>query len=1148
MPNSFVHLHVHSEYSLLDGSIRIDKLVDRVGALDMGAVALTDHGNMFGAIKFYKAARARGVKPILGMEAYVTRGSRLDKTKKKDEFARINHLILLARTIEGYRNLMRLSSAGYIDGFYYKPRIDMELLSEHSAGLIALSACLRGDIAQTLLHEGVSEAATRAEGLRELFGRDNFYLEVQDHGIEEERKVRSLMDGLSKQTGIPLVATNDAHYLDRSDAEAHEALLCLQTGSDFEDPRRFRFRTTELFFKTPAEMYELFADLPHAVENTVGVAEKCNVELDGSTFHLPKFPLPDGYESNTSYLEHLAFEGARERLGSISDLVEERLRYELSVINRMDYAGYFLIVRDLVNFARGRGIAVGPGRGSAAGSLLCYVLGITDVNPLEHNLLFERMLNPERVSMPDIDIDFCFERRDEVIRYVIDRYGKDNVCQIITFGTMAARAVVRDVGRVLKLPYGDVDRIAKLIPALPGTSLEDSLRTVPDLGRLIESDPRYQKLKELSLSLEGVTRHASTHAAGIIITPTPLMNHVPLYLTNKGEVTSQYDMKSVEAVGLLKIDILGLRTLTVIDKARKMIEATRGVAVDLAKAPMTDRPTFDLLRSGKTIGVFQLESAGMRDLVKSLQPESFNDVVAVNALYRPGPLGSDMVTDFVDCKHGRKKIRYEHADLKPILEETYGVILYQEQVMQVASKLAGFTLGEADLLRKAMGKKDQAVMGKQRKKFIDGAKRNGISQSTAEKIFGLMEKFARYGFNKSHSAAYAVVSVATAYLKANYPAEFFAASLSSEKDNTDRIMVLIEDARNTGVEIVAPDVNRCDTEFTVRDGAILYGLAAIKNVGVAAITQVVSERNANGPFVSLFDFCTRVGARVVNRRVIESLLQSGAMDCLCDNRAQLMHNLGRAMDQASRTSRDAERGQFALFDGGTVSADDVLEPCAEWPARERLAREKEALGFFLSGHPLDKLKDVLDGLRTMSTAQLRSSPNGKHSVVGGLVSSVKMTVDRKQSPMAFVTIEDRDGQAEAVLFSDVLAKHKQFVVEDRVLLLEGKASVRNGGEAKLLVSSVLPISEDRPPNLREVHISIDLDHVEVTQLERVQGILAQHKGAAQVFLHLNQRGEEACIVRSKSLAVDVDYDVLAELCRSVGAKNVRLVRDSARSV
>ncbi|UCH83134.1 MAG: DNA polymerase III subunit alpha [Candidatus Latescibacterota bacterium] len=1143
MPRDFVHLHVHSEYSLLDGAIKVEKLVDRSSELGMKSVALTDHGNMFGAVKFYMTARKAGIKPIFGMEAYVTRGSRLDKAKKKGELSQINHLILLARNERGYQNLLRLSSIGYLEGFYYKPRVDMEALEAHSDGLIAMTSCLRGDIPQTIVHSGLESARRKAERLRELFGRDNFYLELQDHGIEDEKKAKDGLIQLSRDTGIPLVATNDAHYLNANDTEAHEVLLCLQTGSDFEDPRRFRFKTSELYFKTVDEMCELFSDVPEAIENTVAIAERCTVELDENTFHLPTFPLPEGFASNSTYLRKLAEDGVQHRYAEPTDEITRRLDYELSVIDKMDYGGYFLIVRDIVNFARDSGIPVGPGRGSAAGSLLCYVLGITDVDPLEQGLLFERMLNPERISMPDIDIDFCFERRDEVIRYVIDRYGADKVCQIITFGTMAARGVVRDVGRVLKIPYGEVDRIAKLIPAQPGTTLDEATKTVTELQRMTADDHPYKRLMELSRTLEGLTRHASIHAAGMIITPTPLMNHLPLYRTNKGEVTSQFDMKSAEAVGLLKIDILGLRTLTVIDKAIRMIERNHGATIDPAKIPLNEDHTFHLLKEARTVGVFQLESAGMRDLLKSLGPESFSDVVAVNALYRPGPLGSDMITTFVDCKHGRKRITYPLPALEPILKETYGVILYQEQVMKIASTLANFSLGEADILRKAMGKKDIDVMSKQRKKFVVGAKQNGISEKKAEQIFDRVEKFASYGFNKSHSAAYAVISVRTAYLKANYPAEFMAANLTSEIDDSDRIMILLEDCREHGIEIVAPDINRCDVEFEVWDGKIYYGLAAVKNVGMNAIKHIVAEREESGEFTSLYDFCSRVSSRMVNRRVVESLIQAGAFDHLPGHRAQKLHNLERTLEMASKSSRDAERGQFALFADDKSLINDDLEDCEEWSGPERLRREKESLGLFLSGHPLDKFKDVLRMMSSTTTSKLKSSSNGKHVVLGGLVSNVKTTIDKKQNPMAFVTFEDPDGQAEAVLFSDVLEKHKQFVSTDRVLLVEGKVSCRNGGEGKLLVNSVMPIDENRPPESEEVHLTIDIDKVAENEIDRLKQLFEtrQGQGESRVFFHLVENGKQTCVVRSRKLAVKLDYELLSDLSGSLGVGNIKLV-------
>ncbi|NIM19553.1 MAG: DNA polymerase III subunit alpha [Candidatus Latescibacteria bacterium] len=1147
MPSRFVHLHTHSEYSLLDGSIKIKNLVNRAKKLDMHALALTDHGNMFGAVKFYRTARAASIKPIIGMETYITRGSRFDRGRKKGEQTLIDHLILLARNNHGYRNLIRLASAAYIEGFYYKPRIDFEALEAHSDGLIALSSCMRGVVAQAALASGLGDAQAKAERLRSMFGDENFYLEIQDHGIREQKLLREALWEISLKTGIPLVVTNDVHYLNREDAEAHEVLLCLQTGSDLEDPRRFRFQSKDLYFKSESEMVELFSDMPEAVENSVAIAERCHVELDKKRLHLPEFPLPEGYDSSADYLKHLAYEGAKKLFDVISDEIKERLEYELAVIEKMDFPGYFLIVGDIVNHAKKMGIPVGPGRGSAAGSLVTYALGITDLNPLEHGLLFERMLNPERVSMPDIDIDFCFERRDEVIKYVIDRYSEENVCQIITFGTMAARGVVRDVGRVLKIPYSEVDRIAKLIPGQPGTTLREAIDSVPDLKRLIEGNETYKRLIDFSLVLEGLTRHASTHAAGMVITPTPLVNHIPLYRSNRGEVTTQYDMKSIEAVGLLKIDLLGLRTLTVIDKTIRMVDLNHGKRILVEEIPIDDERTFKLLREARTVGVFQLESSGMRELLKNLQPGSFQDVVAVNALYRPGPLGSDMLSYFCDCKHGRTKISYAHPMLKPILEETYGVILYQEQVMEIASRLAGFTMGEADLLRKAMGKKDQKVMGKQRKKFVKGAAEKGIPKLTAEKIFGQMEKFALYGFNKSHSAAYALISLRTAYLKANYTAEFMAANLTSEMDNSDRILILLDDSRSHGIEIVPPDINVCAAEFRAREGKIYFGLAAVKNVGAGAMAHVAKEREENGPYVSLFDLCSRVGSRIVNRRVFESLIQSGALDALPGHRAEKLHNLDKVMEHAIRRSKDKERGQIPLdFKTAISPYEKSLEPCAEWSTQEKLRNEREALGFFLSGHPLDKFRALLGMIATMSTTTLKGSSNGKHAVIGGLVSQVKTTFDKKQNPMAFVTIEDAEGQAEAVVFSDVLEKSRGAIHEDRVLILQGKVSRRNGGEGKLLVNSVLPVDDEHVPASKEIHISIDMDNTGHEVLENLKRLLSGHQGEVKLFFDMRQKGKRACVIRSRSLCVKLDHELISRLTASVGADNVKLIPGSSR--
>ncbi len=1141
MPAPFVHLHAHSEYSLLDGSIKVEDLVRRARELDMPAIALTDHGSLFGLIHFYKAAKKHGVKAILGMEAYITRGSRHDRGRKKGEPSHTDHLILLARDLEGYHNLIKLSSIAYLEGFYYKPRIDFELLAAHAGGLIGTTACLRGTVAQAALNDGYEQACETANRYRDIFGDGNFYVEMQDHGLEPQQRLNEIYRRLSKDLGLPLTVSNDVHYLNKDDAEAHEVLLCLQTGSDIDDPRRFRFTTNELFFKTPEEMRALFPNDPEALANTVAIADRCDVKLHEGALHLPRFPLPEGFASNDDYLKHLAYEGIARRYGETTEVMRTRVDFELSVIAKMGFAGYFLIVRDIVDHARSKGIPVGPGRGSAAGSLVTYAVGITDVDPLAHGLLFERMLNPERVSMPDIDIDFCFERRDEVIRYVIERYGQDNVCQIITFGTMAAKAVVRDVGRVLKVPYEEVDRIAKLIPGTPGTSLKESIENIADLKTLIDNSPDYRRLMKLSLTLEGISRHASTHAAGMIITPTPLVNHVPLYKSNRDEITTQYDMKSIDAIGLLKIDVLGLRTLTVIDKALRMVEENHGRRVTAEAIPMEDDKTYELLRAGRTVGVFQLESEGMRELLKNLKPTAFHDVVAVNALYRPGPLGSGMVTTFVDCKHGRKEIVYEHELLQPILLDTYGVILYQEQVMRIASDLAGFSLGEADLLRKAMGKKQKDVMAEQRKRFLEGASARGTKKAVAEKIFSQMEKFAEYGFNKSHSAAYAVLSIRTAYLKAHYPAEFMAATMSSEIDDTDRITVLLDDCRDMGIEVVPPNLNTCDPDFRARDGRIFYGLGAVKNVGLSAVETLVAERNEGGAYRSLENLCGRLNSRLITKRVYESLIAAGAMDSLSGHRAQKMAALENIMERAARRFRDAERGQFGLF-GGAAEPDEAPLPDTEpWNAQDQLQKEKEALGFFLTGHPLDRYRDLITMIRTTSSKDLKELPGGERALIGGLVTAVKMTTDRNQRPMAFVTIEDPEGQAEVVMFSDVLEKSRRFVAENSVILVDGRVSRRNGGDGKVLVNAVLPVGDDAGPTWREVHVTIDLDHMGEERVDDLKKTLLDHAGDARVFFHVREGGRRAYVIRARSQGVRVDTALLSGLAASVGASNVRLV-------
>ncbi len=1141
MASGFVHLHAHTEYSLLDGSIRVERLVERARELGMPAVAITDHGNLFGLIHFYRAARRAGIRPILGMEAYITRGSRHDRSRRREEMARTDHLILLARNLEGYHNLIRLSSVGYLEGFYYKPRIDFDVLAEHAGGLIGTTACLRGTVAQKALHEGYDEARETAMRYRDIFGAENWYIEMQDHGLEDQKRLNVIYRKLARELDIPLIVSNDVHYLHREDAEAHEVLLCLQTGTDLEDPRRFKFTTQELYFKTEEEMRALFPDCPEALENTLAVAERCDVELEEGRLHLPRYPLPEGFETNAAYLRHLATEGVRRRYGEITEAVRERLEYELGVIEKMDFPGYFLIVRDIVHHAREQGIPVGPGRGSAAGSLVTYALGITNVDPMRYGLLFERMLNPERVSMPDIDIDFCFERRDEVIRYVIDRYSKDNVCQIITFGTMQARAAVRDVGRVLKIPYDQVDRIAKMIPSTPGTTLDDAVESVPELRQLLDADPQYQRLARLVRTLEGIARHASTHAAGVIITPTPLVNHVPLYRSNRGEVTSQYDMKAIDSIGLLKIDVLGLRTLTVIDKALQMIRENHGVDIEADAIPLDDEKTFELLREGRTVGVFQLESEGMRELLRNLQPTVFTDVIAVNALYRPGPLGSNMHVQFVDCKHGRRAIEYAHPELEPILRDTYGVILYQEQVMQIASRLAGFTLGEADLLRKAMGKKIASVMEDMQRKFLDGAKANGIDAATARRIWDQMAEFAKYGFNKSHSAAYAVVSMQTAWLKANYPPEFMAANLTSEIQDTDRIQVLLEDCREMGIAVVPPNINTSEAHFVARDGRILYGLAAIKNVGMGAVEAIVEERNASGPFRSLEDLVCRVHSRLVTRRVYESLVAAGALDALPGHRAQKIAALDALLERAARRFRDAERGQIGLFGEGVALEEMPLPEVEPWSTPEQLAHEREALGFYLTGHPLDARRRVIEMIRSVDLRRVPALPNGERAIVGGMVTARREITDRNGRPMAFVSLDDGDATTEILVFADAYQNAREALAPDRVVIVEGRVTRRNGGEGKLMAERVTPLSDDALPPVREVHVTIDLDRAGEDVVDRLAKVIEGHEGQSRLLFHLREGGRRVYVIEARGRGLAFDRELGDALVDTVGEGNVRIV-------
>jgi DNA polymerase-3 subunit alpha len=1136
----FIHLHNHSEYSLLDGAIRVKDLVETAKGMGMGAVALTDHGNLFGAIPFLKAAGEAGIKPIVGMETYLAEGTIREKSRAAGQFHN-DHLTLLVMNEEGYRNLIELSSIAYVEGFYYRPRIDLDLLSARAGGLVGMSGCLQGGVSRLLRADKWKEARSLAERLSSILGPGRFYLEIQNHGIPEELALIPKMAKLSAETGIPLVATNDCHYLKAEDHDSHDVLLCLQTGKDLDDPARVLRSNPETYFKTPEQMAALFPEHANALGASLEIAEMCNFRLAKSGTHLPRFPLPPGFASAREYLEHLVMQNLPKRLSAVNEEVLQRARYELDVISRMDFDGYFLVVWDIVNAARERNIPVGPGRGSGAGSLVCYALGITSINPLENGLIFERLLNPERVSMPDIDVDFCDERRQEIIEYVIGKYGKDNVCQIITFGRMAARAVVRDVGRVLKVPYGEVDKLAKMIPAQAGTTLAKALETVPELDALYKQDATVKKLIDLSFSLEGLARHASTHAAGIVITPTKLTDYVPLFRSNKGEVTTQYEMKILEDLGVLKIDILGLKTLSQIKNTIDLIERHEGVRIDPDAIPFDDDATFELFREGRTVGIFQVESSGMRDVLRKIAPTKFEDVIAINSLYRPGPLGSGMVSDFIECKHGRKPIAYEDPRLEPILAETYGVILYQEQVMKIASDLAGFTLGQADILRRAMGKKKKDEMEKQRERFIVGAFERGLTKKKAAKIFDLINYFSGYGFNKSHSAAYAVISMQTAYLKAHYPAAFMAASMTCDMGDTDRLMVLLDECRNLGLSVHPPDVNVGGVGFGLANGEITYGLAAIKNVGVQAIQSVVEAR-AEGPFSDIFDFSERIDLRLVNRRVIESLIQSGALDPLPGTRAQKMATLDRILARAQRRQSEKDRGQgFLGFSDGTSTGDaGALENVSDWDEATRLHREKESLGFYFSGHPLDRYAEMLGKLISVDSLKLREKRD-RETVVGiALVTDLRVILDRKGNPMAFVTVEDVHGSYEIIAFSDCYQKRRKKLQQDQIVVVAGKISVKDRGDVKIIADEVYTIEEAVQMLARKVHLTIRPEAFSESELDRLMETLGRFPGEREIIFHIRENGRERGAFRARLGKVSPGVELLQELIAITGVEHVEV--------
>jgi DNA polymerase-3 subunit alpha len=1111
MHSNFVHLHVHSYYSLLDGAAPIEALATRAKDLKMPALAITDHGNLFGAIEFYETLSKTGIKPCIGCEVYVlAAGSR----KERDPSQRtiLGHLTLLVKNREGYKNLCQLISSSYLEGFYYKPRIDKDILEQHNAGLIALSGCLRGEVAQLVLAGRYDEARASASNFARIFSPDRFFLEVQNHGIEDEDRARAGLVELAKELGLPLVATGDVHYIRREDAPAHDALLCIQTGKNLSDERRMRLETDEFYLKSPEEMGELFKDIPEAIENTLAIAERLNLEFDFNKYHFPKFTPPEGKDL-AHYLRERAKEGLARRILQVKalrpdfnsdELYEKRLETELEVIVKMGFAGYFLIVADFIGYAKERGLPVGPGRGSAAGSLVAFSLGITNIDPIEHDLLFERFLNPERISMPDVDIDFCMRRRDEVIKYVSEKYG--NVSQIITFGKMKARAVIRDVGRVMGLPYGDVDRIAKLIPATLGMTLCEALEIEPRLKEMARKDEQVKRLIEVARALEGFPRHASTHAAGVVISDRPLSELVPLYVGQHDEVITQFDMKSVEKIGLIKFDFLGLKTLTVIDDCIKLIKGRGAADIDIDMIPLDDGDVYAKLSEGDTAGIFQLESSGMTDLVTKLKPHAFSEIVALVALFRPGPLGSGMVDDFINRKHGRTPIKYELPELKDILKETYGVIVYQEQVMRIANVLANYSLGEADILRRAMGKKKPEEMAKQKERFMKGALENKIQRQKAERIFDLMTKFGEYGFNKSHSAAYALVAYQTAYLKTHFMTEFMTAMLTGEKDSTDKILFYINDCKSHGIKILPPDVNESVRDFScVGDGVIRFGLAAVKNVGEAAIESVEAVRGDGGPFKSIFDFCERVDSRKVNRRVIESLVKCGAFDFTKSPRAAMLAALDQAMEMAASAQRDRQTGQARLFDmlgdKSGASAAHVLPDVSEWGERQLLAYEKESLGFYITGHPLAQYEELLGQYATADTAGLGNSNDRQEVRLGGVVAKIREITTKRGDRMGFVTLEDLKGSAEVVVFSDLYSETHPIIKGDQPIFVIGSADA-DGENVKIIASRILPIDSVSEELTNSVHFFLHEPEVTQQHLAQLKNVLSRFPGTCPGFIHL----------------------------------------------
>ncbi|MDF2882836.1 MAG: polymerase subunit alpha [Clostridiaceae bacterium] len=1157
---NWVSLHQHTGYSLLDGSAKIPQIIDRAVELGMDSIAITDHGVMYGCVEFYKEAKEKGIKPIIGCEVYVASKSRL--IKSSDGGNETHHLVLLVKNKTGYNNLMKIVSNASIEGFYYKPRTDHEFVKHNSQGIIALSACLGGEIQTYLLNDNYEKAKETALFYKETF-KDGFYLELQYHGIEEQLKVNELLIKLSKEIDVPLVATNDVHYIRKEDNKAHDILLCIQTGKTVDEQDRMRYPSDQFYLKSPEEMYEIFSYIPEALENTVKIAKQCNFDYEFHVSKLPKFPLPEGTDPY-QYLRDLCYKGISKRYSDVNEDLKKRLEYELNIINQMGYVDYFLIVWDFIRFANENGIMTGPGRGSGAGSIVAYTLGITKIDPIKYNLIFERFLNPERVSMPDIDSDFCYERRQEVIDYVVEKYGKNNVSQIVTFGTMAARACIRDVGRAMSYPYTEVDRIAKMIPTMLNITIDKGLDINPELKKAYEEEERTKDLIDVARSLEGLPRHTSTHAAGVVIASQPLVNYVPLQ-RNEDNIVTQFTMGTLEELGLLKMDFLGLRTLTVLRDAVAFIKESKDITLDLDKLDFDDKNVYKMIGEGKTVGVFQLESPGMTSFMKDLKPDSMEDIIAGISLYRPGPMAE--IPKYVKNKYNPEEIQYITPELEHILSVTYGCMVYQEQVMQIVRDLAGYSMGRSDLVRRAMSKKKHHVMEEERHNFIygivdengevlvPGCIRNGISENAANKIFDQMMDFASYAFNKSHAAAYAVVGFQTAYLMCYYPTEFIAANLNSVMGDSEKVAFYIRFADECGIQVLPPDINESYAKFTVKDDKIRFGLAAVKNVGKNVIDSIVMSRLQKGKFKDLVDFCNKIDTSCINKRVVESLIKAGAYDCLKVYRSRMLAVYEKILDSISNDRKKNISGQINLFidfnNSTEFSSIEIKYPeIKEFDKKYILSMEKEMTGLYISGHPLEEYEDVLKKAVSTSIIDLVSSEpleednieinsrikDGTKVIIGGIIASISKKVTRKNDMMAFIVVEDLYSSIEVVVFPKVLEKYKSLLVEDGLVLIKGRVSIREEEQPKILCEDIQPLIKF---NFQSIYLLVEENKMVRITLEELKPLLMEHKGDIPIYLCTKKERKKYLI--DKEFWVDGSIDVLSELRKKIGDDNFKAV-------